>query len=424
VVTTLVLTWSLCLPAVAGVRFSGEELTPKPVDSRKNQTIPHTLMTLEMLSPLEIEKGLLGRLEAALMARENLIRAQVAKANSKRIKILTQKRDAARQKILPELYEQTLVGSSAIARSLLEWDESQIIYEEDLSYYQKTLKRFKACKADCEEPEKPFPEYGELIAGLEDSMPPEDEPRMQVYNLYLRGLLYEASADEVGAVGVYGEAVQTGNSRLIPEIHTRIGDLERSIGNYKAAAYQYESVAFGEYYAESRVKQAWVYRQLTDCKNVLKVAARFRHTVSSEADQKRFASEMLQYEVECAAYYLRMDEVVEFDPAGVSLIEYEVKKLKEARRRQGSRTVVRDDFRTCLSDALQNSFEVTELSLKLAGTTRSPEFTWSGSSEVGDVDVAEPEEVYAANIASCMARRLEMFPMVTALSGSVTLVVP
>jgi hypothetical protein len=225
-------------------------------------------------------------------------------------------------------------------------------------------------------------------------------------------------------VSVYGKAIQIGQARLIAEIHTRIGDLESGIGNYEAAAHQYESVAFGEYYAQSRVKQAWVYRQLNDCKNVLKVAARFRHTVSSDAEQKRFGAEMLRYETECAAFYLRMDEVVKIDPEGVSLVEHEIKVLQERRRRQGSHAVVKNDFRICLADALQNPFEVSQWSLNLAGTTRDPELTWAGASDTVDSDIPQPEEVYTANIAACMARRLEMFPVVTTLSGSVTLIVP
>ena len=133
---------------------------------------------------------------------------------------------------------------------------------------------------------------------------------------------------------------------------------------------------------------------------------------------------MLQYETECAAFYLRMDEVVKYDPAGVSLIEREMKSLQEARRRRGVRAVVRHDFGICLADALQNQFEVTELALNLAGTTRDPKLTWAGASSEADSDVPEPEEVYAANIAACMARRLEMLPSVTGLSGSVRLLVP
>ena len=311
--------------ALGGVHFKAEEIMPQSPSPRKNQVIPVTLITAEMLQPLEIDKSIRKKLETALMHRENYIRAAQAKAPGKRLKELLEKRDTSRDAVLSELYSIELSGSATIARSLLEWDQARVIYEEDVAYYKTSLKRFKSCKAQCEEPVKPYPEYGDLIAGLEDTMPPEDEPRMQVYNLYLRGIFYEALDDEVGAVAVYGEAIQIGHARLIPEIHTRIGDLELGIGNYAAAAHQYESVSFGEYYADSRVKQAWAYRQLRDCKNVLKVAARFRHTVTAQADQKRLGSEMLGYETECAAFYLRMDEVVQYDPAGVSLIEREIK---------------------------------------------------------------------------------------------------
>jgi tetratricopeptide (TPR) repeat protein len=414
----------LSTPGWAGVSFSGEELTPKTPEPRKSLIIPVALITLEMLEPLDVSKSIRGRLKTALLDREKMVLAHQAGTSAKELKVLRAKRDASRQAVLPDLYTQELQGSSAIALSLLEWDEAQLIYEEDLAYYHKDLKRFSACKPECDEPEKPFPVYGDLIASLEENMPPEDEEPMQVYNLYLRGLLYEASGDEVGAVSVYGKAIQIGQARLIAEIHTRIGDLESGIGNYEAAAHQYESVAFGEYYAQSRVKQAWVYRQLNDCKNVLKVAARFRHTVSSDAEQKRFGAEMLRYETECAAFYLRMDEVVKIDPEGVSLVEHEIKVLQERRRRQGSHAVVKNDFRICLADALQNPFEVSQLSLNLAGTTRDPELTWAGASDTVDSDIPQPEEVYTANIAACMARRLEMFPVVTTLSGSVTLIVP
>lgn len=423
-ITAAIVISALSAPGWAGVSFNGEELTPKTPDPRKNQTIPAALITLEMLQPLDVSQSIRLRLETALLDREKMVLAQQAGTSAKKLKVLRVKRDASRQAVLSDLYTQELQGSSAIALSLLEWDEAQLIYEEDLAYYRKDLKRFAACKPKCQEPEKPFPEYGDLIASLEENMPPEDEEPMQVYNLYLRGLLYEASGDEVGAVSVYGKALQIGQARLIAEIHTRIGDLESGIGNYQAAAHQYESVAFGEYYAESRVKQAWVYRQLNDCKNVLKVAARFRPTVSSEAEQKRFGAEVLGYETQCAAFYLRMDEVVKIDPEGLSLVEHEIKVLKEKRRREGSRAVVKSDFRICLADALQNPFEVSQLSLNLAGTTRDPEFTWAGASDTVDSDIPQPEEVYTANIAACMARRLEMFPLVTTLSGSVTLIVP
>ncbi len=410
--------------ALGAVHFKSEAITPESPTPRKNQVIPVTLITAEMLEPLELDKAARKKLEAALMHRENYIRAKQAKTPAQRLKQLLQKRDVSRDAILPELYSLELSGSSTIARSLLEWDQASVIYEEDVAYYKSELKRFKSCKAECQEPVKPFPEYGDLIAGLEDSMPAEDEPRMQVYNLYLRGIFYEALEDEVGAVAAYGEAVQIGNARLIPEIHTRIGDLEMRIGNYQAAAHQYESVSFGEYYADSRVKQAWAYAQLRDCKNVLKVAARFRHTVTSQADQKRLGPEMLRYETECAAFHLRMDEVVKYDPAGVSLIEREIKSLKQARNRKGARSVVKKDFGICLADALQNQFEVTELMLNLAGTTRDPKLTWAGADPEVESDIPEPEEVYAANIAACMARRLEMLSGVTGLSGSVRLIVP
>jgi len=423
-VTLSLLVSLMSASAWAGVNFNDEEITPKKPDSRKTQAIPAALITLKMLKPLDVSGSIKARLQTALLDREKFVLAKQAGESAKKLKTLRTKRDASRQGVLSDLYTQELQSSAMIARSLLDWDEAQLIYEEDLVYYRKDLKQYSACKPNCEEPEKPFPDYGDLIATLEDNMPRDDEERLQVYNLYLRGLLYEASGDEVGAVSAYGKALQIGQARLIAEIHTRIGDLESGIGNYQAAAHQYESVAFGEYYAESRVKQAWVYRQLNDCKNVLKVAARFRHTVSSAAEQKRFGREMLKYETECAAFYLRMDEVVKIDPEGVTLVEREIKLLKEARRRQGSRAVVKDDFRICLADALQNPFEVSQLSLKLAGTTRDPEFTWAGASDADDPDVSQPEEVYAANIASCMARRLEMFPEVTTLSGSVTLVVP
>ena len=366
--------------ALGAVHFKAEEIIPKSFSPRESVTIPVTLITAEMLAPLELDKPLREKLEAALVHRENYILAKKAKAPTARIGKLLGKRDASREAVMSELYSLELTGSSAIARSLLEWDQASVIYEEDVAYYNQAMKTFKSCKAQCEEPVKPFPEYGDLIAGLEDTMPSDDEPRLQVYNLYLRGIFYEALEDEVGAVAAYGQAVQIGQARLIPEIHTRIGDLEMGIGNYKAAAHQYESVSFGEYYADSRVKQAWAFRQLRDCKNVLKVAARFRHTVTAQADQKRLGPEMLQYETECAAFYLRMDEVVKYDPAGVSLIEREMKSLQEARRRRGVRAVVRHDFGICLADALQNQFEVTELALNLAGTTRDPKLTWAGAS--------------------------------------------
>jgi tetratricopeptide (TPR) repeat protein len=408
----------------AGVSFNGEQLTPKTPEPRKSQAIPVALITFEMLQPLEVAKPIQARLKAALVDRENLFLAEQAGSSAKKLKALRMKRDVSRQAVLSDLYTEELEGSSMIARSLLDWDEAQLIYEEDLAYYRKDLKRYAACKPKCEAPEKPYPDYGDLIATLEENMPRDDEERLQVYNLYIRGLLYEASGDEVGAVSAYGKALQIGQARLIAEIHTRIGDLESGIGNYEAAAHQYESVSFGEYYAESRVKQAWVYRQLNDCNNVLKVAARFRHTVSSQAEQKRFGPEMLKYETECAAFYLRMEQVVKIDPEGVSLVEQEVKALQESRRRQGSKTVVKNDFRICLADALQKPFEVSQLSLNLAGTTRDPELTWAGAADSADPDITQPEEVYAANIASCMARRLEMLPVVTKLSGSVTLIVP
>ena len=410
--------------AMGAVHFKAEEIVPTSISPRNNQVIPVTLITAEMLQPLELDKATRKKLKTALMHRENYIRAKQASTPKQRLKDLLQKRDAARDAVLPELYSLDLTGSSTIARILLEWDQASVIYEEDVAYYKTALKRFKSCKADCREPVKPFPEYGDLVAGLEDSMPSDDEPRMQVYNLYLRGIFYESLKDEVGAVSAYGEATQIGNARLIPEIHMRIGDLETAIGNYEAAAHQYESVSFGEYYADSRVKQAWAYRQVRDCKNVLKVAARFRHTVTAQADQKRLSPEMLRYETECAAFYLRMDEVVKYDPAGVSLIEREIKSLKQARNRRGARHVVKQDFGICLADALQNQFEVTELGLNLAGTTRDPVLTWVGAVEGVESDVPEPEEVYAANIAACMARRLELLSSVTKLSGSVRLIVP
>ena len=100
------------------------------------------------------------------------------------------------------------------------------------------------------------------------------------------------------------------------------------------------------------------------------------------------------------------------------------KSLKKARSRKGARSIVKQDFGICLADALQNQFEVTELALNLAGTTRDPELTWAGADADVESDVPEPEEVYAANIAACMARRLEMLPVVTRLSGSVRLIVP
>ena len=315
-------------PLWAGVHFSNEQIIPATSMARETPTIAYTFLLTEKLVPFEVEASLRAGLTKTLNTRDALRAALKEDQPSQRIKGLRNAYDELRQAYLPKLFGLPLKGSAAIARSLLEWDEARLIFDEDELYYRQSMRTFRNCRADCVKPEKPFPEYGDILHGLIEGMPPEDEPRMQVYNLYLRGLLLQESGDEVLAVAVYREAIQIGQSRLIPEIHMRLANLAASIGNFSAAAQEYGAVAFGEYYAQSRVGQAWAYGQNRDCENVLKTAARFRHTVSSEADQKRFGREVLQYETDCAANYLRMSQVVEYDPAGVSIIEQEITASK------------------------------------------------------------------------------------------------
>ena len=57
--------------ALGAVHFKSEAITPEAPSPRKNQVIPVTLITAEMLEPLELDKEPRKKLEAALMHREN-----------------------------------------------------------------------------------------------------------------------------------------------------------------------------------------------------------------------------------------------------------------------------------------------------------------------------------------------------------------
>ncbi|SVE12126.1 uncharacterized protein METZ01_LOCUS464980, partial [marine metagenome] len=249
----------------------------------------------------------------------------------------------------------------------------------------------------------------DVLGGLADSLPSEHASKLLVASYYLQGLLFEAQGDEVGAVEMFASALESGDSKLVSVIQQHLGDLEVRAGNFGRAATYFGSVTEGKYYARAVLKHAWVQWRQGGCREVVRLTAKFRHTVSSEAQQARYRDTVIDYEVDCAAYELRDEDVVALDPKGVSQVRGAIADLERSRGLRGLSTIVQEDLGTCLTRARERDSDFPTTQVLLAGTTAAPELRWKRPEQTesdSEPYYDEPESKLVSFMESCVAKRL------------------
>ena len=400
------------------------EVEPSPQYFEVPAPLGRVLLKLPEILRYEVPVALRQRTERALSTHWVMREAEMRGQGEPGLVELRKAASLARQAVLSELEAAALQGSAAIVRALLQEGLVEELFREDQVYYREQLAQFKVCKEDCREPIEPLADFNEVIGGLSDALATEHDSKLMVANYYLQGLLFEAQGDEVGAVEMFSAALESGDSKLVSVVQQHLGDLEVRAGNYERAANYYGSVTEGKYYARAVLKHAWVQWRRGICRDVVRLTAKFRHTVSSKVQQAQFKDTVLAYEVDCAAYELRDEDVVALDPKGVSQVRGAIEELERVRAGRGLSSILKEDFGRCLSRARDKNLNFPTTQVTLGGTTAAPELRWKRP-EADQVEedglYEEPESQLVIFMESCIAKRLERYPKRQTLAADIIL---
>ena len=418
---TLVVVLMVLLPRA---NAAAAEIQPKVRRFEAPAPLGRVSLNLPELRDYKVPKELAQLMRAALKDHWALRELEAGGDGTK----LAQAREVAsrsRQAVLPQLEATRLDGAAAILRALLQEALVDELFSEDMAFYKRELQAFESCKgSDCRRPLVPMVDYNEVIGMLAEAMPSEHASKLLVANYYLQGLLFEAQGDEVGAVDMLTAALEAGDSKLVSVVQQHLGDLEIRAGNLSRAAAYYDSVTEGKYYALALVKDAWVKWRQGACRDVVQLTAKFRHTVSAESQQSRYRDTVIAYEVDCAAYELRDEDVVALDPKGVSQVREAIVQLERARGLRGLSTVVSEDLGSCLTRAHERDQDVPETLVTLRGTTLEPELRWKRPPEMSEDEETyheEPESKLVSFMEACVSKRLERYPKRHTLAGEFVL---